>query len=86
VESLNRAKYKKPIKRKILIWKRANMETMRFSMAKFVQEFNSKYTETTDLNYLSPFTGKHSKLMDAHIPSNMTSHRLSEAWIDKEGK
>jgi hypothetical protein len=86
VESLNRAKYKKPIKRKILIWKRANMETMRFNMTRFVQEFNSKYTETTDLNSLSPFAGKRSQLMNAHIPSKMTSQRFSEAWIDKEVK
>jgi hypothetical protein len=87
VESLSRAKYQKQIKRKILIWKRANMETIRLDMTKFAQEFNSKYTETTDVNYLLlAFTGKCSKLMDAHIPSKMTSQRISQAWIDKEVK
>jgi hypothetical protein len=85
VGSLNRAKYKKTIKR--TIWKRANMETMCLDMTKFAQEFNSKYTETTDVNsLLLAFTGKCSKLMDAHIPSKMTSQRLSQAWIDKELK
>ena len=48
------------------------METMRLDMTKCVQEFISKYTETTDLNSLSPFVGKRSQLMDAHIPSKMT--------------
>jgi hypothetical protein len=41
VELLSRAKYEKPIKRKILIWKRANMEAMRLYMTEFAQEFNS---------------------------------------------
>ena len=59
---------------------------MRLDMTKFVQEFNSKYTETTDLNSLSAFAGKRSQLMDAHIPSKMTSQRFSEAWIDKKVK
>ena len=56
-------------------------------MTTFAQEFNSKYTETTDVNSLIlAFTGKCSKLMDAHILSKMTSQRLSQAWIDKEVK
>jgi hypothetical protein len=85
VESLSRAKYQKPIKHNILIWKRANMEAMRLDMTKFAQEFNSKYTESTDVNSLClAFTGKFSKLMDEHIPSKMTSQRFSQAWIDKE--
>jgi hypothetical protein len=54
-------------------------------MTKFPQEFNSRYTETTDVSsLLLTFTGKCSKLMDVHIPSNMTSQRFSQAWIDKE--
>jgi len=56
-------------------------------MTKFVQEFNSKYTESTDVNSLwLVFTDKCSKLMDEHIPSKMTSQRFSQAWIDKEIK
>jgi hypothetical protein len=57
------------------------------TMTKIMQEFNAKCTETTDVNsLLLAFTGKCSKLMDAHIPSKMTSQRLSQAWIDKEIK
>ena len=56
-------------------------------MTKFGQESNSKYTEITDVNSLIlAFTGKCSKLMDAQIPSKMTSQRFSLAWIDKEVK
>ena len=56
-------------------------------MTKFAQEFNSKYTESTDVNSLwLVFTDKCSKLMDEHIPSKMTSQRFSQAWIDKEVK
>ena len=73
VESLSRAKYQKPIKSTVLIWKRANMEAMRLDMTKFAQEFNSKYTESTYVNSLwLAFTDKCSKLMDEHIPSKMT--------------
>ena len=78
MESLSGAKYQKPIKRKILIWKRANMEAKRLDMTKFPQEFNSKYTESTDVNSLwLAFTDKCFKLMDEHIPSKMTSQRFS---------
>jgi len=53
------------------------MEMMRLDIIKFAQDFNSKYTETTYVNYLLlAFTGKCSKLMDAHIPSKMTSQRI----------
>jgi hypothetical protein len=56
-------------------------------MTKIVLEFNSKGIETTNVNsLLLAFTGKCSKLMDAHIPSKMTSQRISQAWIDKEVK
>ena len=56
-------------------------------MTKFAQEFNSIYRETTDVNSLIlAFTGKCSKLMDAHLPSKMTGQRFSQAWIDKEVK
>jgi hypothetical protein len=37
VKSLSRAKYQKPIKRKILIWKRANMEAMRRNLTLDIQ-------------------------------------------------
>ena len=61
------------------------MEMMRLDIIKFAQDFNSKYTETTYVNYLLlAFTGKCSKLMDAHIPSKMTSQRFSQAWIHKK--
>ena len=70
-----------------MIWKRANMEAMRLDMTTFSQEFNSKYTESTDVNSLwLAFTDKCSKLMDELIPSKMTSQRFSQAWIDKEVK
>ena len=70
VESLSRAKYQKPNKRKILNWKRANMEAMRLDMTKFAQEFNSRYTESTDVISLwLAVIDKCSKLMDEHIPS-----------------
>ena len=70
-----------------MIWKRENMEAMRLDMTTFSQEFNSKYTESTDVNSLwLAFTDKCSKLMDELIPSKMTSQRFSQAWIDKEVK
>ena len=65
------------------------MEAMCLDMTTFAQEFNSKYTESTDLNSLwLAFTDKCSKLMDEHIPSTckMTSQRFNQAWIDKEVK
>jgi hypothetical protein len=57
---------------------------MRLDMTKFAQEFNSKYTESTDVNSLClAFTGKFSKLMDDHIPCKMTSQRFSQDDLQK---
>ena len=56
------------------------MEAMRLDMTKFAQEFNSRYTESTDVISLwLAVIDKCSKLMDEHIPSKMTSQRFSQA-------
>ena len=45
IESNILAEYKKPIKRKILLWKKGNIDSMRAEMIIFSLEFQQKYSE-----------------------------------------
>lgn len=60
---------------------------MHSDITKFAEEFNSSYTESANINFLwSTFTDKCSKIMNEHVPSKMSSEKLSQPWINKEVK
>ena len=87
VESRVCATYQKPAKRKIFLWKQADIKSLRSEMCRFSDNFHSKYTESTDINTLwDSFRETCTRLMDRHVPSKMSSQRFNQVWIDRDLK
>ena len=87
IESNIKARYPKPVKRKIYLWKRANMDHLKESMLSFVKDYMEEYGIETDINILwEKFETRCTELMEENIPSKMTSTRYSQPWINSEVK
>ncbi|XP_063969561.1 uncharacterized protein LOC135157548 [Lytechinus pictus] len=82
-----RAKIQRPIKRKVYLWKKANMDTIREAMASFAESYLAQTSLDTPVE--SQWTEIKSKILSAleeDVPSKMTSCRFSQPWITTELK
>jgi len=87
IESSIKAKYQRPVRRKIFLWKKAKMEDLKPGMERFVTHFIEHHTIDTGINTLwSEFESKCAALMNEHIPSKFTSTRYSQPWVNNEIK
>lgn len=76
------AKRQKPTKRKIYIWKRANMEDLLTGAENINFDFHHTFNKSSSVesmwNYLSTSLVK---LLDSTVPSKMSSVRFHQPWI-----
>ena len=87
IESTIEARYQKPVKRQIFLWKQADWSAMDTEMRTFSELFHNSYTDTTDINTLwGSFRDKCIGLMKTHVPSKLTSQRFHQAWINRNIK
>ena len=87
IESSIIAKYQRPVRRKIFLWKKDKMEDLKPGMERFVTHFVEHHTIDTGINtLLSEFESKCAALMNEHIPSKFTSTRYSQPWVNNEIK
>ena len=87
VESSASAKRSKPAKRRIHLWKKANLESMKSSCKSFQQEFLQKFNSTSNVNTMWNDIKNHLlSTLDLFVPSKMTSSRFSQPWITKPQK
>ena len=87
VESSASAKRSKPAKRRIHLWKKANMESMRSSCKSFQQEFLQKFNSNSNVNTMWNDIKNHLlSTLDLFVPSKMTSSRFSQPWITRDIK
>ena len=81
------AKYQRPVKRKILLWPKADQTSLKPDMQCFSQTFTEKNSIKTDFNTLwSEFNSKCLELMSKHVPFKGTSSRYSQPWINQGRK
>ncbi|KAK3098073.1 hypothetical protein FSP39_015909 [Pinctada imbricata] len=87
IEASVKAKYKRPTKRKIYLWKKANVEELHTEMQNFANEFTTRYNKNTDVNTLwNIFAEESTQQMNTHIPTKWTSERYSQVWINRDIK
>ena len=81
------AKRQKPIRRKIYIWKRADLDAMIAGAEEINMEFHEKFDPSSDIEEMWSFLSTSLiGLLDATVPSKMSSTRFHQAWITGEVK
>jgi hypothetical protein len=90
VESDMSAKYQRPVKRKVYLWKKADIAGLKSDFSKFNREFceNCKHhMNSSDIDQLwKNFCLKTQEILDRYVPSKMTTSRFSQPWINREIK
>ena len=78
---------KKPVSRKIHLWKRADTVAMRKACSTFQESFLTSFNSSSSVNdmWLSIKTNL-SHLLDMYVPSKMTSTRYSQPWVNTDVK
>ena len=81
------ARRRKPVKRKISLWKKADLDLLNAELSDFTADFVSKNSASTDVNSLwVQFQTACLSALDKHVPSKMTSSRFSQPWINHRVK
>ena len=82
-----RAKRLKPTRRKILLWKKADMDTVRSHLDEFASTFLSTNSVDTPVDDLwSQITSGLHRITDDLVPSKMSSTRFNQPWINRHLK
>ena len=87
VETLSKAKYQKPARRKIYIWKRADISALRTDMNEYANDFDANNSDSTDINMLwNTFIDRCKRLMKKYHLSwqvrDLTKYGLIVKWKD----
>ena len=79
VESDVSVKYQRPIRRKIWLWSKADLPSMKEDMNSFSDEFIGKYSIEADVDTMwTEFSSKCTQLMTDYIPSKLSTARFSQ--------
>ncbi|KAK3096098.1 hypothetical protein FSP39_023212 [Pinctada imbricata] len=87
IDSDVQVKLQRPTRRKIYLWKKANMTDLRNHMRNFSDNYvqNHSTTEPIDSLWCALKTGCLS-VLDTCVPSKMTTQRYSQPWITQDLK
>ena len=87
VQASTTAQRTKPPRRKILLWKKVDLDSLRGSIQNFSDTFTKEHSTNTDVDVLwDNFKEFSTKIIDASVPSKMTSQRFSQPWITRKAK
>ncbi len=87
VEANIQAQRKKPVRRKILLWKKANLDDLRQRVADWSNKFVDKYTTTTPVEELgNAIQQELHQAINSCVPSKMSSSRFNQPWINTKTK
>ena len=77
----------KPIRRKVNIWKRADLETLKKDVSEGMSELITSETTDSPINHLwLRFKDILLKSQSKHVPTKMTSTRYSQPWFNRDCK
>jgi hypothetical protein len=86
VDSMITAKRHKPPRRKVYLWKRADMTSIRTNISQYAETLTTNPV-SNDIDQLwDNFKKVCEENMNAHVPSKMSSTRYSQPWITKQLK
>ena len=87
IESSVSAKRGKPVRRKIYIWKRADLDHLKTACLNFQHRFMETYSITSSVeNMWHDISSTLTTLLDSSVPSKMSSSRFSQPWINRDIK
>ena len=82
-----RANRRKPIKRKILLWNKADMNSIKSTIKHFSHRFILSNSINSNVNDLwSQISVELHSIITAMVPSKQTSSRFSQPWINSKLK
>ncbi|KAK3084155.1 hypothetical protein FSP39_009144 [Pinctada imbricata] len=77
----------KSVSRKIFLWNRANLGTMKSSCHKLTSNFLEKFTTSSSIETMWSFIKEGLlNLQDQHVPSKQTSARFTQPWANRDVK
>ena len=81
--SETRAKRLKPSRRKILLWRKADMAHIKSEILAFGSRFTEENSKSTDVDALwMQITTELHRVLDLFVPTKFTSTRFSQPWIN----
>ena len=76
---------RKPVRRLIYIWSKADIPAMEKEMNEFASEFGNKHLPSTPVNTMwMDIKGKWNKVITTHVPSKYTSTQFSQPWCNRD--
>jgi hypothetical protein len=80
-------KRQRPTQRKIMLWNKTDVDGLKKEVISFSDTFLTAHTNTTNINSLwNDFKSGCLDNMNRYIPTNLTSIRYSQPWINREIK
>lgn len=77
----------KPARRKIHLWKRADLDVIRIKADAWAQDFVNKHSATSSVEMLAgKIQAELLNILDTHVPSKMTSTRRNQSWFNTQTK
>jgi len=85
--SLIKARYRRPVKRKIFLWNRCDVGAVKDNMASFTEHFLLENDVNKSVNRLwSTFKAKCLEILDTLVISKWLSERFNQPWITGQVK
>ena len=82
-----RVKFQRPVTRKIWLWSKADIPSMKADMNAFSDEFTDKHSVKADIDTTrSQFSSNCTQIMTDYILSKLSSAGFSEPWINRDMK
>ena len=82
-----RASRRKPTRRRILLWKRADLDTIRSRVHQMSEDYTTKITTSTPVEDLAnALQLELDKIIDECVPSKLSSTRVNQPWFNSETK
>ncbi|XP_072039087.1 uncharacterized protein [Amphiura filiformis] len=82
-----RAHRRKPVRRKILLWKRADLDAIRDRIKKWASHFTSEFTTSTPVEELAnAIQHELERVIEDCVPSKLSSTRHNQPWFNSSTK
>ncbi len=82
-----RAHRRKPVKRKIHLWKKADLDAIRHRVKGMSDNFTTKFSATTPVEVLADELQQElTKIIEDCVPSKLSSSRVNQPWFNADTK
>ena len=87
IQTDTRAKRVKPVRRKILLWNKADIDSLKNAASEINNEFLHRFNAQSPIDSMWKYIKSSMEdLMTNHVPSKMSTTRYNQPWITREIK